>query len=91
MKKRTSQSMREDELFMRSSYDSCGRWEIPFVKKQNVSLDDLELISCADARANDNEANKAKGVHFLWMIIVLRIFTTIQIVHSKNMHSMRSF
>lgn len=64
MKKRTSQSMRDDELFMRSSYDSCGRWEIPLVKKQNVSLDNLELISCADARANDNEVNKAKGVHF---------------------------
>lgn len=60
----TSQSMRNDELFMRNSYGSYGRWELPLVKKQDISLDKLELISCADTKSNDSEANKVKGVHF---------------------------
>ena len=53
----TSQSMRENDLFMRNSYDGCGRWEISLVKKQDIPMDDLDLISCADAKLHESGRN----------------------------------
>ena len=64
MATQTSQSMRENDLFMRNSYDGCGRWEIPLVKKQDIPMDDLDLISCADAKLHESGRNRQKGVHF---------------------------
>ncbi len=59
-----SVNMRENPLFMRNSFASTGRWEIPIVKKQEIKLDNLSLIACSDTRYNDKEHNKQKGVHF---------------------------
>lgn len=56
--------MRENPLFMRNSFASCGKWGIPIVKKQDLPIEDIMLIACSDTRANDNEENKKKGVHF---------------------------
>lgn len=64
MATQTSRSMRENDLFMRNSYDGCGRWEIPLVKKQDIPMDDLDLISCADAKLHESGRNRQKGVHF---------------------------
>lgn len=59
-----SSSMRTDPLFMRNSFTTIGKWEIPIVKRQNIIFNDTKLISCSDTRLNDNEENKKKGVHF---------------------------
>lgn len=33
-------------------------------KKQELTTENIMLVACSDTRANDNEANKKKGVHF---------------------------
>lgn len=60
----TSKAMRNDPLFMRNNFEKDGKWEIPLVKKQNLPIGNIELVACSDTRANDNEINKKKGVHF---------------------------
>ena len=64
MLKKTSKDMRNDSLFMRNSYEGHGKWGIPLVKKQELVADDIMLVACSDTRANDNEDNKKRGVHF---------------------------
>ena len=60
----TGKSMRNNPLFMRNTFMSVGKWGIPLVKKQAVSVDDLQMIACSDTRSNDRAENKRKGVHF---------------------------
>lgn len=60
----TSKAMRNNPLFMRNSFASVDKWGIPLVKKQELSTDNIMLVACSDTRANDNEYNKKKGVHF---------------------------
>ncbi len=59
-----SKEMRNNPLFMRNSYETDGKWEIPLVKKQKLDMNDIRLIACSDTKANDNESNKKNGVHF---------------------------
>lgn len=59
-----SKQMRSDPLFMRNNFEKCGKWGIALVKKQELSVDNIKLVACSDTRANDNEVNKKKGVHF---------------------------
>ncbi len=60
----TSYCMRNDTLFMRNTFSSTGKWGIPLVKKQNLPFPEIDLIACSDTRANDDEVNRKKGVHF---------------------------
>lgn len=60
----TSLIARNDPLFLRNAFKGCGRFGIPLVKKQKLSLEKIDLISYSDTRPNDNEGNKCKGVHF---------------------------
>ena len=60
----TSKAMRDDPLFMRNTFSSVGKWGIPLVRKQAFPTDAIRLVACSDTRANDNEENKKKGVHF---------------------------
>ncbi len=60
----TSVIMRQDPLFMRNDFETQGKWEIPLVKRQEFSFDNVRLIACSDTRRNDNEVNKQNGVHF---------------------------
>ena len=53
----TSVSMRDDPLFMRSNFETSGRWDIPLVRKQDIPLDNIRLIACSDTRSNDNDDN----------------------------------
>lgn len=57
-------SMRNDPLFMRNSFESAGKWNIALVKKQDINLNNLNLIACSDTKANDTDINRRKGVHF---------------------------
>ena len=51
-------------LFMRNSFSTVGKWEIPLIKKEELSSPFINLIACSDTRPNDNEHNRNKGVHF---------------------------
>ena len=60
----TSKEMRSSNLFLRNEYECCGKWNIPVVKKKDININDLELISIADTKTNDRISNLKKGVHF---------------------------
>ncbi|MCR4728218.1 MAG: DUF4417 domain-containing protein [Lachnospiraceae bacterium] len=60
----TSVNMRGDPLFMRNTFETVGKWNIPLVRKQDIPLDNIRLIACSDTRTNDNDVNKCNGVHF---------------------------
>ena len=60
----TSKTMRDNPLFMRNIFKSVGKWGISIIRKQELSTNDIMLVACSDTRANDNEENKKKGVHF---------------------------
>ena len=60
----TSLEMRNDPLFMRNSFDSVGKWDIPIIKKQDVPLDNVRLIAYSDTKQNDRPENTDCGVHF---------------------------
>ena len=60
----TGKTMSDNPLFMRNSFATTGKWGIPLVKKQELTTENIMLVACSDTRANDNEANKKKGVHF---------------------------
>jgi hypothetical protein len=55
--------MRKSELFSRNNFPKEGRWGIPTVRKQNIDLENLELIAYSDTKPNDIR-NCHKGVHF---------------------------
>lgn len=86
----TGKTMRDNPLFMRNSFATTGKWGIPLVKKQELTTENIMLVACSDTRANDNEANKKKGVHFLLMIIVFREYMTIPSAHWNVTLNMRS-
>lgn len=56
--------MRDNPLFMRNNFKTSGKWGLPLIQKQSLSTDNIVLVACSDTRANDNEENKQKGVHF---------------------------
>lgn len=60
----TSENMRNNPLFMRNNFRVSGKWDIPVIEKQNISLDNIRLIAYSDTRNNDNMVNKCCGVHF---------------------------
>lgn len=64
MKHITSKSKRNDPLFLRNAYTSCGKWGIPMIRKQNINLDHLRLIAYSSIRINDTPENRNSGVHF---------------------------
>ena len=36
---------RNNQLFLRNSYEKNGKYSIPLIKKQNLELDNINLIS----------------------------------------------
>ena len=59
-----SKTMRNNQLFMRNSFPSVGKWGIPLVKKQALPSDNINLLACSDTRSNDSTENRKRGVHF---------------------------
>lgn len=59
----TSKEMRNDPLFIRNQFEKEGRWGFPIIKKQQLDIDNIELISCSDVSKKDTK-NLHKGVHF---------------------------
>lgn len=60
----TSKEMRSNNLFKRNEFKTTGKWQIPIIERQEIDLDNIDLISYADIRCNDNKINRQKGVHF---------------------------
>ena len=55
--------LRNDPLFLRNEFEKEGEWNFPIIKKQDINLDNLELISYSDISSKDTK-NLHKGVHF---------------------------
>ena len=55
---------RNNQLFLRNSYEKDGKYSFPLLKKQKLELDNINLISYSDTRNNESEKNTNKGVHF---------------------------
>lgn len=54
---------RNSDLFLRNEFEKSGQWGFPLIKKQDLDLTQVELISYSDISKND-DANLNKGVHF---------------------------
>ena len=59
----TSKIFRNNPLFLRNEFETEGRWGFPIIKKQQLDVNDIELISCSDVSKKDDR-NFHKGVHF---------------------------
>ena len=59
----TSKEMRNNPLFMRNEFKVDGKWGFPIIKRQQLDLSEIELISCSDVSKKDTK-NLHKGVHF---------------------------
>lgn len=55
---------RNNQLFLRNSYEKDGKYSFPLIKKQNLELDNINLISYSDTRNTESKKNTNKGVHF---------------------------
>lgn len=60
----TSVKMRKDPLFMRNTYETSGRWDVPLVRRQEIDLEKVKLIACSDTKRGDTTINTECGVHF---------------------------
>ena len=59
-----SSDMRDNELFTRNAFKGVGDYQIPLLEKQEIDINNIELIGFSDTRINDNKNNRRKGVHF---------------------------
>ena len=55
---------RSKQTFLRNEFDAFGKWNIPFIRKTELDLAGLGLISYTDIKTNDTQENKQRGVHF---------------------------
>lgn len=58
-----TKDFRNDPLFLRNEFEKDGRFNFPIIKKQDINIDDLELISYSDTSNHDTK-NLHKAVHF---------------------------
>lgn len=58
-----SKLYRNSSLFLRNEFESSGVWGFPIIKKQELDLNDIELIASSDTSKSDT-CNLHKGVHF---------------------------
>lgn len=59
-----STEVRSKQTFLRNEYDAFGKWNIPVIRKNELDLANINLISYTDIKTNDIDENKQKGVHF---------------------------
>lgn len=61
---KTSKIMRNDDLFMRNKYKMVGKFNIPLVKRQNIDIENIQLIAYSDIKKIMPLLDKLYGVHF---------------------------
>ncbi len=55
--------IRNNPLFLCNEHNAEGSWDFSIIRKQSLSLNDLQLISFSDISSSDSK-NLHKGVHF---------------------------
>ena len=59
-----SNTFRSKQTFLRNEFHAIGKWNMPIIRKTELDLSAVSLISYTDIKANDIDKNKQKGVHF---------------------------
>ncbi len=54
---------KKKQKLVRNEFEKCGKYGMPLIKKQNIDLDKIELLSYLKTRKTDKE-NKYKTIHF---------------------------
>ena len=54
---------KKKQKLVRNEFEKSGRYGMPLIKKQNIELDKIELLSYLKIRDNNDE-NKNKTIHF---------------------------
>ena len=62
-KNKVSKELRKDPLFLRNEFEKEGMYNFQIIRKQDVELSNLELISYSDT-SNHDVKNLHKAVHF---------------------------
>ena len=60
----TSKEVRSKQTFLRNEFDASGKWNIPIIRKTELDLAYVNLISYTDIKTNDIDENKQRGIHF---------------------------
>lgn len=61
---RSSKVRRQNELFLRAAFKEKGGFEFPLIRKQEISLEDVRLMSCAVTRRSEDVLHARVGIHF---------------------------
>ena len=77
------QKRRHKQELVRNEFKTVGNYQIPLIRKQEIDLDTISLISFSDTKQDDKE-NAYKIVHFLPMIGCLIKYMTEQANRRKN-------
>lgn len=59
-----SKESRSKQTFLRNEFDAFGKWNMPIIRKTELDLAEVKLISFTDIKTNDIDENKQKGGHF---------------------------
>lgn len=59
----TAYSWRNDPMFLRNQFSGHGKYDMPFIRKQNLDLSNVNLIACTNTIPDDEEYFDF-GVHF---------------------------
>jgi hypothetical protein len=61
------EKQKKKQLLVRNDYlyhgKSCGKYEFPIIKKQNINVADIKFLSYDKAK-KDDQSNKDKTIHF---------------------------
>ena len=77
------QKRRHKQELVRNEFKTVGNYQIPLIRKQEIDLDTISLISFSDTKQDDKE-NAYKTVHFLPMIGCLTKCMKRQPIVQKN-------
>ena len=54
---------KKKQKLVRNEFEKCGKYGMPLIKKQNIDIDKIELLSYLKTKKEDND-NKSKTIHF---------------------------
>lgn len=58
-----SYSYRNDPMFLRNQFETHGKFEFPYIRKQAFDFDHIQLIALTETKNNDSPENCRKIVH----------------------------
>ena len=72
------QKRRNKQELVRNEFKTVGKYQIPLIRKQDIDLDTISLISFPDIKQDDKEnAQSTKSELFIlrWIVRILLSFT----------------